>query len=172
MYVCNSPFPWLIMLSPVVFTAVLFLFRRRLGAWLRKAVIPRVPDNLRFLAAPMIATAIFAISWSYLHLASWYRVGIVPEVVFPVVIGLFTLATTTYGSHLRAKLRSFIQVRDRLWRPLRLLGALALPTLLAIAVVRSTSNVDLSSQLIVTISLVLVYVLMIPGASQPARRPI
>lgn len=165
MYVCNSPFPWLILLAPIVFTAVLFLFRRQMGSWLRGTIVPMVPEASRFLAAPMIATGIFAISWSYLHASTWSRVGLLPEIVFPVLIGLFTYGSVTYRAELQRRLDSFINLRDRIPRMLRIGLAIALPTLLAIFIVRLTPNVDLSSQSIVAISLVLVLAMTLPAAN-------
>ncbi len=154
----------LAILPAVLCSVVLFLLRKQLAQWLRTLLGPRLPQNARFLLAPAIATLGFTMSWGYVHAATPYRFGLVPEVLFPALIGLFTFATAQYGASIVQSTPRLFDARDRLPFWLRLAAGIVIPILLSLALTshRPVRFIDLKQQLTVLISLAIGFIALMP----------
>ena len=128
MVICGTRSAGLVLLAPFVFTAILFLFRRRVRVFLRRALTPRLPSDWRFLAAPAIATGVFTMGWSYAHSSSWDSVGLIPDICFPTLVGLFAYLTARYVEVIQRRLRGYLVVRDRVGSWGRLAITIVLPS--------------------------------------------
>jgi hypothetical protein len=172
---CGTKSALLLLLAPFVFSLIMFIFRRRIGAILRRTIIPRVRAQWRFLAAPMIATGLFAMGWSYVYSKSWDRIGFLPEVGFPVVMGLFTYLTAQHATSIQRHLRGLLVLRDHVGPRWRLVAAIIVPSVVAFGIGRllltnkglvtatGTFRLELLiQQLLVLVSILLGYLWLVP----------
>lgn len=168
-YLCSFEAGILAILPALLFSVVLFLVRKQLSRWLRALLGPRLPQNARFLVTPSIATLAFAMSWGYVHAASPYEVGIVPEILFPALVGLFTFTIAQYGSRIAGSARQLIVARDRLPFWARLAGVIIIPTLVSMVLTsqRPIAQLDLKQQLIVLIGLAIGFAAFVPRWDAP-----
>jgi len=172
---CGTKSALLLLLAPFVFSLVMFLFRRRIGAYLRRTIIPRLRAQWRFLAAPLIATGLFVMGWSYVYSNSWDRIGLLPEICFPLVMGVFTYLTARHASSIQRSLRGLLVLRDHLGPRWRLVAAISVPSLVAFGIGRllltnkslvtanGTFRLELLiQQLLVLMSILIGYVWLVP----------
>lgn len=61
------------------------------------ALFSEVPDGLRFLGVPLLATVLFTVGWAGVQYHFPERPGIVADGSFPAVVGLLTYAFARYG---------------------------------------------------------------------------
>ncbi|MEK7215695.1 MAG: hypothetical protein AAB289_08890, partial [Chloroflexota bacterium] len=110
------------------------------------------------------ATLFFTISWSGAHTATALQSGILPQTMFPAVVGLFTFAVVRYGPPLQRSLVSFFDVRDRYPMKLRFGVAILVPFLASLLITFESrvSQTALKEQVVVVISLVTGYLAMAP----------
>ena len=130
MYACSIGVAALALAGPVALMVLLFFFRASLARAIRFA-IPRIPQRLRFLVAPLVATLVFTIVWAGVHYDTAGRIGLVPQRLFPAFVGLFTWATVSHGPRLQRRLRLIFRVRDVFPRWLRLVVVMLVPMALA-----------------------------------------
>ena len=165
-YLCGVETAALAILPAIVFTLILYLLRRQLTRWVARLIGSRIPAGGRFLVAPGVATLGFTMSWGYVHAATPFADGIVPELIFPAVVGLFTYLAARYGALLIAS--GLFDGRERwpLWA--RLVAMIVIPTILSVALTsrQPITAIDLKQQLIVLASLVIGFLIL-----APARRP-
>jgi Double zinc ribbon len=131
MYPCSAKVALLTVAGPLAVIALLLLLRGVLGAGLRR-LIARLPEDARFLAAPALATVMFVMSWADVHKDTAGESGLLPQTLFPAVVGLFAFVTARYGAALQRILAPFFAFRDRfpLWQ--RMLVAVTAPLLIAL----------------------------------------
>lgn len=163
-YLCSLEAGVLAILPAVLFSLVLFLLRKQLTQGLRVLLGPRLPQNARFLLAPAIATLGFTLSWGYVHAATPYRFGLVPQVLFPALVGLFTFGTAQYGMSIAQSVPRLFDARDKLPMWARLGAAIVVPTVVSIALMsqRPVTFIDLKQQLIVLVSLAIGFAALAP----------
>jgi len=127
-------------------------------------VTPKLPQGARFLVAPLLATAIFVIAWSGAHKDTGSSVGLLPQNIFPAVIGLFTYGVARYGQGVQCGLVNFFELRDKFPRFLRLLVVIAVPITisLAITVQQRVTMEALKEQFVVMVALATGYLMISP----------
>src|SRR5688500_18507402 len=86
-YACSAKVALLTLAAPVALLAAVFLLRRRIAEMIKRNV-EGMPQAARFLVGPSVATALFTLTWANAHMdvLQW---GLVPQILFPVVVGLF-----------------------------------------------------------------------------------
>jgi len=159
-------------LGPVVTTVGLFVVRKQVARLLHRA-LQSLSGDRAFLVAPIIATAVFLVAWAGVHALTPFAVGLLPNAVFPAIVGVFTFLTVRHGRSVQSSLSWFFRMRDILPKWMRWLGVLAVPTAFAIGItVVFVGSDDLSlrsvrEQAIVLVSLVAGYLLLAPREGDP-----
>jgi hypothetical protein len=163
MYLCSAGVGLMTMAVPLLSMLVIFLIRKPLTKWVQK-LIPKLPEESRFVIMPAFATIFFVISWSGAHRFTGLQWGILPQIVFPSVIGLFTYSVTSYGPKLQAKLKPFFDTRDKFPKFLRFLLVIAVPILISLAITAQerVSQEALKEQFVVLVALITGFLVMAP----------
>lgn len=130
MWICSAGVGLLQLAAPIVLIAIGVVFRRPLIARLAQ-LARRVPANGRFLAAPVLSTGLFTMVYADIHRDTAGDSGLVPQRVFPAVIGLVVFALGRWGPSLAARGRRLLERRDSLPGWTRLLLALGVPIVAA-----------------------------------------
>lgn len=102
-----------IALGPLVVGIALFIFRRGLTKLLRR-LIKKLPVTLQPLGGPVVATLAFVVGWAGIHHSTWRTWGLLPHILFPVVVGIFTYITTRHLPAIQTRLGAFFAWRDKL----------------------------------------------------------
>jgi hypothetical protein len=143
--------------------ALLFLCRR----WVAQVLVIRLaklPGRIRYLVAPSLATLFFTVTWAGVHFGMESHAGLLPEKLFPAVIGLFSWAVTRYNFVLRNRLCVFpmMKSRDAIPRFIRIAIILLLALLLSLVSTLQTrvTAFELKEQLIVIVTLIGGYLLL------------
>ena len=167
MYLCSFAVGVITMIGPVLLMVLVFFFRKQLTKWIGR-ITPKLPVETRFLTAPTLATVIFTVGWSGAHQATALNWGILPHMIFPAVIGLFTYAVSFYGTGVQSSLIAYFNVRDKFPKILRYLLVIGIPMLIAIAITAQerVSLEALKEQFIVIVALVTGYLLMAPRSGE------
>jgi hypothetical protein len=163
MYVCSVKVGALQIVGPLAMMAVVFVFRAWLKAWLDR-MSPSLPNEARFLFAPAIATLAFTIAWAGLHYKTTGQSGILPQVMFPALVGLFTYSVARWGPGLQRSLAGFFDFRDAFPVPIRLVAVIAVPALLAYLITNQerVSDTALKEQFVVLDALAMGFLMMAP----------
>jgi hypothetical protein len=163
MYLCSAGVGLMTMAVPLILMLVVFLIRKPITKWVQK-MIPKLPEDSRFLVMPAFATAFFVIAWSGAHRMTGMQWGILPQIIFPAVIGLFTFSVTRYGPKLQTSLKPFFDTRDKFPKFLRFLILLAIPTVISLAITaqKRVSQEALKEQFVVIVALVTGFLIMAP----------
>jgi hypothetical protein len=163
-------------LGPVLTALVLYKFRRLLAGLVRSALARLRSEP--YLVAPVVATAVFLVAWAGTH-HSTPHVGLLPNVLFPAVVGLFTHWTAARSRQIQERFEGFFRARDRVPRWLRMAATVLLPTLFAASLASRFSAGGTvafpteQQQLVVIVGLLVGYSLMVPRQGDPlgaARR--
>lgn len=170
MYLCSAGVAAVTMVGPVLLMVLIFFFRKQLTAWLGR-VTPKLPEETRFLTAPVLATIIFTVGWSGAHQTTAFSWGLLPHLVFPAVIGLFTFAVSRYGAAVQNSLTSFFNARDKFPRWLLYMIVFAVPILIAVVITAQerVSFEALKEQFIVIVALIIGYLVMSPRIVTPVK---
>lgn len=170
MYLCSAGVAAVTMVGPVLLMVLIFFFRKQLTAWLGR-VTPKLPEETRFLTAPVLATIIFTVGWSGAHQTTAFSWGLLPHLVFPAVIGLFTFAVSRYGAAVQNSLTSFFNTRDKFPRWLLYVIVFAVPILIAVVITAQerVSFEALKEQFIVIVALIIGYLVMSPRIVTPVK---
>lgn len=174
MYVCSAGVALLSAVGPLAVLLLLFLLRAPLAKLVRDLTL-KVPEKARYLVTPVTATVLFTIAWSGLHSTEGGS-GLLPQTMFPAVVGLFTFVTTRYGPALQRSLGPFFDFRDQFPKGLRLLVAVAVPLLLGLLITSEerVSAATFKEQIIALASMIAGYLAIAPGQGEPqsgVRRP-
>ncbi len=164
MFLCSGKVALATLVGP---TAVLCLFvlllfaARRWGAKKLNNFKNVLPASARSAVGPAVATLFFLVGWAGVHYGAGLERGIVPQIFFPIVIGVFSFLIARYHGALIQNpiLRSVFQRRDKTPRALRAVIALLVPLLVSLAIIRgrSVSAAALKQQLVVLVALALGY---------------
>ena len=161
-------------LGPLLTAYILYLFRAQLSRAIR-AVLAHI-EGLQGLTPAIVATAVFLVAWAGTHFETSGSVGLLPNLVFPAVIGLFAHGTTTNAATIQKRFVDFFERRDRLPTKVRLGMTILLTTGFAILlsnvfedgsnrVVQPTTQ----QQVVVLFGLVVGYALMVPKSGDPLQ---
>ncbi|NQT72102.1 MAG: zinc-ribbon domain-containing protein [Chloroflexi bacterium] len=163
MYSCSLEAGLLAMAGPAILMVIIFLLRKPLTRWIGR-LIPMLPEMTRFLVLPIVATVIFTIVWAGFHEDTWSQTGILPQKIFPAVIGLFTYVVARFGPGIHHTWKSFFENRDKCPKWIRFVAVLAIPMMISVAATyqESVSQEALKEQFIVLIALVVSYILISP----------
>ena len=145
MYVCSFGVAIMTMLGPVIILALAFVFRRTLSALVAR-ITQRLPVQTRTLIGPILATLIFAMAWSGSHYQTSWLIGLVlPQTMFPAVVGVFTYAVGRWGADFQRRLAPFFDLRDRFPMKARVAAAVLAPLIFAFLLTAET-RVSLTAQ--------------------------
>lgn len=145
MYVCSFGVAILTMLGPVILITLAFVYRKALTR-LVTANATRLPEETRFLVAPLLATLIFTMAWSGSHYQTSWLIGLVlPQTMFPAVVGVFTYGVGRWGPAIQRRLGPFFDVRDRFPMKVRIAAAIVGPIVFAFLLTAET-RVSLTAQ--------------------------
>jgi len=167
MYVCSSTVAARVSTAPLLTILFLFLLVKPLARGL-SALINRLPEEVRFLGPPALATAVFTMMWAHAHYTTANEMGIVGQQSFPAVIGAFTYATMRYTKLVQRVFTGFFTFRDHIPWLFRLLITLTIPTVASLAMTYQqraswlTNSAGLE-QRVVLIALIAGYLLLVPG---------
>lgn len=171
MFFCSAGVGLLQLLVPAIVTVVVFMLRRPLMRRVER-IAPRLPQGIQFLVAPAVATCIFVIVWAGIHYTLATQVGLLPQIIFPAVVGLFTFIVVRYGAHLQRTLDPFFESRDRVPKWLRFVGVIAIPFLISILITQPWRQVVTAGpqlqHFIVLVGLVTAFLLLAPRAGKLA----
>lgn len=163
MYACSMAVAILTMAGPLILLALAFVYRRALRG-LVGALAGRLPQELRFIVGPVIATLVFAMAWSGSHYQTSWMVGFLPQTMFPAAVGVFTYAVGRWGATFQRRLAPFFDVRDRLPMKGRIVLAILFPMAFAFLLTAET-RVSLTAQkeqIIVLVGLATGFLMLAP----------
>ncbi len=148
---------------------ILFVLRRPLqGAAVRLARTRRVG----FLVPPLLASLMFTLSWAGSHAGRAEEVGLLPQLLFPAVTGVFAFVVARYGAAVQRRGSPWFRARDRVRTRERLIVLIAATALASYEIPQLLDHPSraLQEQLVVLVGLVAGYLLLAPriGASMPA----
>ena len=163
MYVCSAWVGALAVVGPLILVAVLFVLRRPLARAVAR-VRERIPEEGRFLAAPITATLVFVIAWAGMHYQTADQSGLVPQTVFPAVVGLFTFAVQRWGPALQRALVPIFDLRDRYPIGIRLLAAIGIPLVVSLVITfeQRVTATAMKEQVVALLALVTGYIALAP----------
>lgn len=157
---CSAKVAALTLAGPVAVLASVFLLRKRIADIVKRNVA-KVPDAARFLVGPALATALFTMSWADAHDMP-FEWALVPQILFPAVIGLFAWVTARWNVEIQARLARVFEARDRFSRRRRVAIAAGVPALIGIVLGLDASNGAAKEQLVVLIGLASAYLALVP----------
>jgi len=170
MFFCSAGVALLQMLPAVIILVVILVFRKPLMRWVQ-GTTPRLSPGIQFLVAPVVATCLFVIVWAGVHYTLATQVGLLPQIIFPAVVGLFTFIVVRYGEGLQRALDPFFQSRDRLPRWLCFVGVIAIPLLLSVLITQPWRQIVTAGpqleHFIVLVALVVAFLLLTPRLGEP-----
>jgi hypothetical protein len=169
MYVCSLKVAAQFVAGPLLIMLLGFLLVT-VGRQPLARLIERLPAQVRFLAVPILTTVLFGMVWSGLHRDITNEAGLVPQRLFPALVGLFAFAAGRFTPLLQRHLAPFFALRDLcpLW--LRVLLVFGLPMLLSLVITfeyRVTEEVK-KEQIVALVALVAGYLAVTPARGDVA----
>ena len=171
MFFCSAGVALLQLLPAAIALVLIFVFRKPLMRWVQ-GITPKLSPGIQFLVAPAVATCLFVIVWAGVHYTLPIQTGLLPQIIFPAVIGLFTFIVVRYSEGLQRALDPFFESRDRFPRWLRFVGVLAVPLLLSVLITQPWRTIVAAGpqleHFIVLVALVVAFLLLAPRAGELA----
>jgi hypothetical protein len=169
MYICSAKIGLVTLIGPILMMLLIFLLRKPLSRWVHN-LTPKLPEGGRFLAAPALATLIFTIAWSGAHKDTSFQMGILPQIIFPAVVGLYTYVLARYSSGLQHLFAGFFNFRDKIPSWVRFVIVIAVPILIGLAITTADSvgGGAAKEQFVVLVALVNGYLFLAPRGPVPA----
>lgn len=163
MYVCSVKVGALQIVGPLSMLVLVFVFRKQVKAWLDQ-IAPSLPPEGRFLFAPVLATLAFVLSWAGLHSDTAEASGILPQRIFPAVVGFFTFAVARWGPDLQRSFGDFFESRDRFPKVLRIAAVVLVPFVLSYLITNQdrVSQTALKEQVVVLVALATGFLMLAP----------
>lgn len=157
---CSAGAAVLTLAAPVLLLVALFVLRKRIADLIRRTV-ERLPAATRFLVGPAVATALFVLTWASAHhdVLQW---GLVPQILFPAVVGLFSWVTVRWNVAVQERFATFFARRDALERRRRFAIAAAVPAVLGLLLGIDPSGFPWKEQLVVLVGLASTYLALVP----------
>jgi len=163
MYLCSMGVALVTLIGPLLFILIIYRLRKPLRTILEN-LVKKTPEQYRFLMTSLFATIMFLIMWAGAHFETGQNVGLVPHMLFPVVIGLFTFVVGRYGGRIQKSLAFFFRIRDLIPRVLRLTFVLAVPFALSYKLTKQerVKLPELKEQIVVIAALLVGYLMLVP----------
>jgi hypothetical protein len=164
MYFCSAKVGFLTALGPLLALVGAVVFRRPLGDGLAR-LTSSLPSGSSTLVVPAVATGLFTLVHASVHANTADQSGIVPQRMFPAVIGVATLAAGRLGPAVARRFGPAIRSRDRIPVPLRALVALAIPIAFAYVTMNQdrVSETATKEQLVALLTLGTSYAALVPA---------
>jgi hypothetical protein len=159
-YACSAKVALLTLAAPVALLAAVYLLRRRIADVIRRG-IERMPHAARFLVGPSVASGLFVLTWANAHMDA-LQWGLVPQILFPMVVGLFGWVTIRWNVAIQERLSAFFARRDALTRRRRFAIAAAVPVVLSLVIGLDPAGFPWKEQLIVLVGLASAYLALVP----------
>lgn len=171
MYLCSAAVALVNVVGPAAVVLGIVLLRRPLSR-VARSLISKLPEGYRYLAAPLLGTALFVAGWAAVHYATAASSGLLPQRLFPALLGILTYLLTQHGPAIQQLLRPFFDVRDRIPKLLRLAVSVILPLVVSISITwgESVSREALKEQIVVLVSIAGGYLLFVRRAGDQVRR--
>jgi hypothetical protein len=157
---CAGAMGLLTMFGSVVALVLVFVFRKTLRRLLSR-LARQLPDEAQFLVKPLIATVVFTMAWAGNAFHFFGRPGLVPDGLFPAVVGLMSYALLRWGPAVQRQLAGLGEMRGRLSTGMRLLVTLGITWLLSLLLTQAF-HAPTRDQLVVVFGMVIAYVLLAP----------
>ena len=125
------------------------------------ALFSDLPDGLRFLGVPLLATVLFTVGWAGVQYHFPERPGIVADGSFPAVVGLLTYAFARYGPLAQEYGSAAFAWRDGLATRQRLGVVLLTPVVFSLAAT-PLLHTPVRDQATVMVAMTIGYLLMAP----------
>jgi hypothetical protein len=163
MYFCSVKAGFLTALGPLLTIVIVIFFRRPLTAQLQK-LTAKLPENSNLLVSPLLATGLFTMVHAAVHDNTAEQTGIVPQRMFPAVVGLFTFGAARFGPAVAQRYGATIDKRDRIPAVARVLLALAVPLVASYFLTNQerVSDTALKEQAITLLTLFTSYAAFVP----------
>ena len=155
--------------GPLALLVLAFVMRGALGAAVNAAK-RRFPGSGALLAG-VVATIAFGLSWAGSHTARPTEFGLLPQIVFPAVVGVATYAIGRWGPPLHRVLRMYFVGRDYIPRAFRMLLVIAVPIAASfwLAQGASAARGAANEQLVVLIGIAAGFLLIAPRPGSGAQ---
>jgi hypothetical protein len=163
MYFCSVKAGFLTALGPFLTIVVALFFRRPLAAQVQK-LTAKLPRNSSMFFSPVLATGLFTMVHASVHDKTADQTGIVPQRMFPALIGLFTFGAARLAPAISRKWGASIDKRDRIPAVARVVVALAVPLLSSYLLTNQerVSDTALKEQSIALLTLFTSYAAFVP----------
>jgi hypothetical protein len=163
MYFCSVKAGFLTALGPLLTVVVVILFRSPLTRQVQK-LTAKLPRSSGMFVSPVLATGIFTMVHASVHDKTADMTGIVPQRMFPALIGLFTFGAARLAPAVATRWGSAIDKRNHIPGFVRLLIALAVPLLSSYALTNQerVSDTALKEQTIALLTLFTSYAAFVP----------
>jgi Double zinc ribbon len=170
MYRCSMGVAFQTMIGPLVAAGValfgVLAMRVPIGQY-----ILRLRPELRFLVTPLLTTGVFGLLWSGMHSVTAGQSGLLPQTIFPAIVGVFAFAAARFGPEVQKIASGFFAARDQFPAPLRAIVALAIPFLLSLVITNQERVTDTArkEQVVVLVTLVTSYFALAPRTRSSTR---
>jgi hypothetical protein len=163
MYTCSVKAGALTALGPFLTVVAALVFRQPIAAGLKK-ITRGLPAGAGVLTTPLVATAMFTMVHASVHDKTADQTGIVPQRMFPALVGLFTFAATRLGPAVARRYGAAIDRRNRVPVALRVALALAVPLVSSYLLTNQerVSDTALKEQVVALLTLGTSYVALVP----------
>lgn len=160
MWVCSAHAGSMVLLGGLVAMLVALVFMAPLAALIGKVA----PQGSSVLIGPALGTLSFGLVFASAHDQTAQQDGIVPQRVFPAVVGIGVFLATRYGPTLARRFGGQLAKRDRIPVPLRILLTLAVPLALTFLTMNQerVSATAVKEQAIVMITMATGYAMLVP----------
>ena len=164
MYVCSAKVGFLTALGPLLALVAAVVFRRPLGDGLAR-LTSNLPSGSSTLVVPAVATSLFTLVHASVHANTADQSGILPQRMFPAVVGVATLAASRLGPAVAKRFGPALRSRDRIPLPVRAVVALAVPMLFAYVTMNQdrVSETATKEQVVALLTLGTSYAALVPA---------
>lgn len=159
-----------VVLGPVIVGVVMFLLRKRIGAQLKR-VEAKVPIALRPAFPCLVALILFTMGWAAIHWSTANAPGLpmTTHERFPILVGLVTWVTQSWGKPIQAAAPGFFRGRAKIPLLARIGIVSGVTIVFAYALMKIGSsqylaNPGLKEQIIVLFALMFGWAMMAPVA--------
>ena len=164
MFWCSAGVALQYLAGPLLLMVLMFVMRRQI-ANLVKQLIPRVPADYLFLVAPLAATLVFTMTWAPAHSGLENAMGLVPQMMFPALVGVYTYGISRFGPHIQRNFRGMFEFRESIPKIGRIAALIAIPFLIGKVTMMNQVYVGqpaLKEQFIVLLCMCLGYLALAP----------
>jgi hypothetical protein len=163
MYFCSVKAGTLTALGPFITVVVALVFRQPIAAQVRK-LTRTLPSNSNVLVMPVMATAMFTMTFAAIHDKTADQSGLVPQRMFPALVGLFTFAASRLAPMVSNRYGAAIDRRNSIPLAMRVVVALAIPLVTSYLLTNQerVSDTALKEQTVALLTLGTSYAALVP----------